>query len=119
MSISIDASNDLMPASYIPPLSTGEIVKASCQLYRRYFLTILFANVVPVLPGRIVELVGLASESDELSVVSSLLVLIGTFFSYVATILCVADICVGQVPSLGRSFLRTRNVAWSLIVVFV
>jgi hypothetical protein len=106
-----------MPFAYVRELSTGEILRGSLRLYRQSFVTITLAYALPNLPGGLLYAFALQQQSIPAMVIAWILMIAGSFTSYTAITLCISDACVGNAPSLRRSFFRTRATAASLTVV--
>ena len=108
-----------MPSAYIREMTIGEILRGTLRLYRRSFVPNTLAYALPNVPFSLVYFYGMMQQSAPAMIAAWLLVIPGAFISYTAITLCISDACVGNVPSLRRSFLRTRAIAGSLIVVSI
>jgi hypothetical protein len=105
-----------MALAYIREMSVGEIFGNALQLYRKYFLPLTLAYALPNLPGQLFYTYGFQGKDTAATVIGFILLTIGSFVSYTAITLCIADACVGNRPNLRRSFLRTRATAGSLFL---
>jgi hypothetical protein len=106
-------------ASYIREQTLGRIVSGAFGIYGKNFLALYLTYFIPVLPFTILSAIG-ASNHDEVVVgVASLLGLFATFFSIGAVTIAVSDICLGNRPSVTRSWQLIGRVFWVYTGVFV
>jgi hypothetical protein len=95
-----------MPGNYLVEHSAGSIIRGAFQIYFRHFSTLFLIYVLPVMPVAVLqgeaEMIGKTS----LIVLSALLTLTVNYFAFGAVTVAVSDICLGNQPSIKRSYAR-------------
>jgi hypothetical protein len=91
-------------SNYIRAQSPGEIISGSFSIYRRHFLTIAAGYWLLVIPVAVLEAF-LSTRQSQLWLIGPLSQLAGLFASVAITVE-VSDICLGNRPSVARSYRR-------------
>lgn len=97
--------------SYIRQQSAWEILKGSFSIYGRYFFALFFMYFLIVLPFAALAEIGAAENSSALIWIGSLLLYLAvTSIAGGALTVSVSDICLGNQPSIQRSYKRVFGV---------
>lgn len=104
MNSSAQAYNPL--TSYVRSFSAGDILRSSVQIYRNNFRTFWIISAFPLLPLLLVESLAELNGHPMVVVSAKLLSMFGGFLVSAAGTVAVSDICLGQHPSVRRSYWR-------------
>jgi len=93
-------------SGYIRIYSAGDILRSSVQIYRSNFRTFWVILVLPLLPGVAVQAFAPQSDHPLLFHGANLFDMFVGLLTTAAGTVAVSDICLGQWPSIGRSYRR-------------
>jgi hypothetical protein len=108
-----------MPSAYVREMTVGDILRGATHLYVEAFTPLFWVSLLTGLPGVIVRAIGTYLHSTLLSVSGIIVLFLGSLVLYTVAALTVSDICVGNRPSMKRSFLRAASVSGALLVVYI
>ena len=89
---------------YLVERTGGEIVRDSLRIYRDYFGPLLLIYALPVLPVMLLSVYANVAGDPIAEIVVGILDILVAAFPYGAVTIAVADICLGNRPSLGSSY---------------
>jgi hypothetical protein len=89
---------------YLVERNGGEIVRDSLRIYRDYFGPLLAIYALPVVPALLLSAYANAAGDPVAAVVAGALDILVVAFPYGAMTIAVADICLGNRPTLGNSY---------------
>ena len=89
---------------YLVERTGGEIVRDSLRIYRDYFGPLLLIYALPVLPVLVLSAYANVAGDPIAEIVVGILDILVAAFPYGAVTLAVADICLGNRPTLGGSY---------------
>lgn len=89
---------------FVKESTVGEIIGDTFRLYFRNLLPLFLISLVPALPFDLLVAIGTSTQNVGLTVVGQALALAADVFVYGAITVAVSDICVGNRPTLKRSF---------------
>lgn len=88
---------------YVRAHTAGSVLRDAIRIYRKHFLVLFGASVVPFIPTVVVELIRWHNEPSVLMFFVGMLL---SFLNFVPVTVLVSDICVGNPVSLGRAYRR-------------
>jgi hypothetical protein len=91
-------------ATFVREYTVGAIVGDTFRIYGRNLPTLFFICLLPMGPFELLKAVGTTAHDETLVIVATLLSLAASVFAYGANTIAVSDICVGNPPSLKRSY---------------
>jgi len=100
---------------YIAERTGGEIVRDSLRIYREYFGPLLVIYALPVLPVLALSAYGNFTADPVALLVVGILDLLVAVFPYGAVTIAVADICLGNRPTLGSSYGAIARNFWRYV----
>lgn len=95
-----------MSGNYLVEHSAGSIIRGAFQIYFRHFSTLFLIYVLPVMPVAVLQGEAEMTGKTSLIVLSALLTLTVSYFAFGAVTVAVSDICLGNQPSIKRSYAR-------------
>jgi hypothetical protein len=95
---------------YVKESTVGELIGDTFRLYGRNLLPLFLICLIPVLPFDFLVAVGVSSQNAPLTIVAQLLSAAGDAFVYGAITFAVSDICLGNRPSVRRSYAAIGRV---------
>jgi hypothetical protein len=104
-------------AEYISERAAGQIIGDSIRIYRSNFPILFIVSALPLLP--FVVLQGLAAGNEVLSVLSETAQTILSIFTLGATTVAVSDICLGNRPTVKRSYAALFRVFWKYLGTYL
>ena len=102
-------------ASYVQQQSVGGIIRNTFAVYGKGFVVIFLTYFLPLLPFVICANEALAAQAVGLYWLIWLCSLPVSLVATAAITISVADICLGNVPSLARSYKKVFAVMWKLL----
>jgi magnesium-transporting ATPase (P-type) len=111
--------------TYIKESSVGELIGDTFRIYAKNLLPLFLICLLPMAPFEILKAIGVAAGSQALVGIAALLSAAASVFVYGAVTVAVSDICLGNPPTLKRSYsaigrvLGKYLVAYLLIVVII
>jgi hypothetical protein len=108
-------------ADYIREYSAGEFITSSLSIYRGNFLTLFLVCILPISPVYLftIYLQYSAPEDYTIGIVSYVLEQAVTFLIVAPTTVTVSDICLGNQPTLVRSYTRLKNIIGRLGLAYL
>lgn len=107
--------------SFVREHSFGSIFKSTFAVFLRGFWTFFFTYTLPVLPFFVLQMEFQARSREQLPLLAIMFAssLVG-FFAYGASVISVSDICLGNKPSLFRSYSRVfSKLAWRMFITSI
>jgi hypothetical protein len=101
-----DAAGGVMRQNYLIEHTVGSIIRGAFKIYGRHFGTLFLMFILPVIPASIIQQEFQSSGSVVLAILGFVLTLVVTLFASAATTVAVSDICIGNVPSIKRSYTK-------------
>jgi hypothetical protein len=92
--------------NYLREQSVGDVLRNAFVIYGKGFGVILLTFVLPVFPFLVLQLVPETASDNALYSVGFLVSLALSFFALGAITIAVSDICLGNRPSVARSYKR-------------
>jgi hypothetical protein len=89
---------------YLREQSVGDVLRNAFVIYRKGFGVILLTFVLPVFPFLVLQIVPETARDNALYSVGFLVSLALSFFALGAITIAVSDICLGNRPSVTRSY---------------
>jgi hypothetical protein len=91
-------------ATFVREYTVGAIVGDTFRIYGRNLPTLFLICLLPMGPFELLKAIGNTAHDQTLIIVATLLSLAAGIFVYGANTIAVSDICVGNPPSLKRSY---------------
>jgi hypothetical protein len=101
-------------ANYLRPQTVGDVLHNTFAVYGKGF-RVIFLSSLPVLPFGIYENEAIAAQAVELYFLILLCSAPVTFFAFAAITVSVSDICLGNAPSLVRSYKKVFAVMFKVL----
>jgi hypothetical protein len=95
---------------FVKESTVGEIIGGSFQLYARHLLPLFLICLAPVLPFDILMAIAGATGNLPFYVIAQILMLVAGAFAYGAVTVAVSDVCLGNRPTLKRSYAAIGRV---------
>lgn len=95
---------------FVKESTVGEIIGDSFRLYARHLLPLFMICLVPILPFDILLAVASTTGNLPFHVVAQILMFAAGAFVYGAITVAVSDVCLGNRPSLKRSYAAIGRV---------
>ncbi len=95
-----------MRQNYLIEHTVGSIIRGAFKIYGRHFGTLFLMFILPVIPASIIQQEFQSSDSVVLAILGFVLTFVVTLFAFAATTVAVSDICIGNVPSIKRSYTK-------------
>jgi hypothetical protein len=92
--------------NYLQPQNTGNVLGNTFSIYGKGFVAIFLIYFLPIVPFEIWQAEAKAANNTGLFVVGYIIGLIANLFIIGAIAIAVSDICLGNKPSLARSYKR-------------
>jgi hypothetical protein len=93
-----------MRQNYLIEHTVGSMVRGAFKIYGRHFGTLFLMYILPFIPASIIQQEFQLSGSVVLAILGYLLTFVVSLFAFAATTVAVSDICIGNVPSIKRSY---------------
>lgn len=95
-----------MSGNYLVEHSVGSVIRGAFQIYFRHFGTLVLIYVLPVVPVAVFQ--GEAQAAGQLGpfIFAVLLGIVVSLFAFGAMTVAVSDVCLGNPPSIRRSYAR-------------
>lgn len=109
---------------YLREHSVGDVLRKTLEIYRRNFRVIFLTYLLPTFPFVICQAEAQAGNSMGMLFLTFFLTMLASLIAYGAITIAVSDICLGNKPSVARSYRRVfsamigRLFAASLLQVF-
>jgi hypothetical protein len=91
-------------ANYLQQQSVGDVLRNTFSIYGRGFGVIFLTYFLPILPFSIWQMEAQTAHATGLLILSVLCSLIVSLLAFGAITISVSDICLGNAPSLARSY---------------
>jgi hypothetical protein len=106
--------------TFVKELTIREIIADTLYIYGKHFPLLFLICLVPFGPFEILESIGISTQNSWLLVMSNVLYLFaGGVFAYGAMTVAVSDICLGNRPSLKRSYSAIGRVPWKYLGAYL
>jgi hypothetical protein len=102
-------------ANYVQQQSVGDIIRNTFAIYGKGFVVISLSYFLPLLPFGIFANEALAAHAVGLNWLIVLCSLPVSLAATSAITISVSDICLGNAPSLARSYKKVFGVMWKLL----
>lgn len=104
---------------YISERSAGQIVGDSFRLYSRNFRVLFLVYALPIFPLILFNVLARSNGEDELSIAISVIQALLGIFTLGAVTLAVSNICLGNQPSLKRSYAALFRIFWGYLGTYI
>jgi len=95
---------EAMRRNYLVQYTVGSIFRDAFKIYFGHFGTLFFMYFLPAFPAVLIQQEAEKSGNAVLIILTVLLSLIVGGFAYAATTIAVSDVCIGNAPSIKRSY---------------
>ena len=95
-----------MHQNYLIEHTAGSIIRSAFKIYVRHFGTMFLIYILPIIPVMVIQQEASRSGSLVLIILGFLLTFVVSLFTSAAITVAVSDICIGNVPSLKRSYTK-------------
>jgi hypothetical protein len=95
-----------VPENYLIEHTVGSIITGAFKIYSNNLGTLFLIFVLPILPMSLIQAQAQRGGNFVLQVLVILLSTVVTLFAYSAMTVAVADVCLGNTPSVKRSYAR-------------
>jgi hypothetical protein len=95
-----------MHQNYLIEHTVGSIIGGAFKIYARHFGTLFLMFMLPIIPVSIIQQELQLLGSAVLAILGALLTFVVSLFAYAATTVAVSDVCIGNVPSIKRSYTK-------------
>ena len=102
-------------ADYISERTAGQIISDSIRLYGKNLPIFFTIYVLPILPVIAIEAAATALEDDGIYIITTVVESVIATFALGAMTFAVSDICLGNRPSVKRSYGALFRVFWSYL----
>jgi hypothetical protein len=92
--------------NYVREQSVGELVRNTFAVFGKGFVVILLTYLLPMLPFTLMRVEAQAAKAFAVWIIALLLGTIASLLAFGAITVSVSDICLGNPPSLPRSYKR-------------
>ena len=99
-------------ADYISERTAGQIIGDSVRLYWKNLPVIFVIYVLPITPLIVIEAVAVAERDETTNLVALGIEAVISIFTIGAVTFAVSDICLGNRPSVKRSYAALGRVFW-------
>ncbi len=106
-------------ADYISERTAGQIIGDSIRIYIRHLPKIFVIYGLPIFPLTVIEAAALASGEESVNLFATGIEAIVSIFTIGAVTFAVSDICLGNRPSIRRSYGALGRVFWSYLGTYV
>ena len=97
--------------SYLREHSIGGILRSSFQIYRENFRTLFLIYTLPILPFMIAQQEAQAAGATSLALLVAFLNIFVSLFAFAAITVAISDSCLGERPTVMRSYRRLGGPA--------
>jgi hypothetical protein len=108
-----------MGRNYLVEYTVGSIFRDAFKIYFGHFGTLFLMYVLPGFPAMVIQQEAQKSGNAILVILTLLLSLIVGGFAYAATTIAVSDVCIGNAPSIKRSYDKILGNTMRLLVTFI
>jgi hypothetical protein len=108
-----------MGRNYLVEYTVGSIFRHAFKIYFGHFGTLFLMYVLPGLPAMVIQQEAQKSGNAILRILTLLLALIVGGFTYAATTIAVSDVCIGNAPSIKRSYDKILGNTMRLLVTSI
>lgn len=112
--------------NYLAEHTVGTILRGAFKIYGRHFGTLCLVYILPSIPAMIINQEAHRSGNTTFVILSAMLLLMVLLFAYGAATIAVSDACIGNPPSLKRSYSKIlskivflRFVGTAILQIFV
>src|SRR5437016_10170617 len=92
--------------NYLQPQTTGDVLRNTFAIYGKGFLAIFLIYFLPIVPFEIWKAEAKAANNTGLFVLGNIVGVVANLFIVGAIAIAVSDICLGNKPSVARSYKR-------------
>lgn len=92
--------------NYLKPQSVGDLLSNTFAIYGKGFVPVLLTYLVPVFPFQLWQAAANAADHRRWALAGYLVGIVAGLFAFGAMTITVADICLGNRPSVARSYKR-------------
>src|SRR5215470_11312083 len=92
--------------NYFQPQTTGDVLRNTFVIYGKGFLAILLTYLLPILPFQLWQAEAKAANNAALYVLGYVAGIVAGLFAGGTIVIAVSDICLGNKPSVVRSYKR-------------
>ncbi len=92
--------------NYLQPQTTGDLLRNTFVVYGKGFVAILLTFLLPILPFQLWQSEAKAANNRALYVLGYVAGIVAGLFAFGAIAIAVSDICLGNKPSVVRSYKR-------------
>src|SRR6058998_3448435 len=92
--------------NYLQPQTTGDVLRNTFAIYGKGFFVILLTYLLPILPFQLWQNEARAAHNTPLYIVAHVAGIVAGLFAFGAIAIAVSDICLGNKPSVLRSYKR-------------
>lgn len=96
--------------TFVKEFTFGEIIADTFRIYSGNLLPLFLICFVPLAPFQLILEIAVSAESPSLAVIANLLSLVASMFVYGAVTIAVSDICLGNRPTVKRSYAAIGRV---------
>ena len=103
--------------NYLQPQTTGDLLRNTFVIYGKGFAAILLTYLLPVLPFQLWQAEAKAANNTALYVLGYVAAIVAGLFAFGAIAIAVSDICLGNKPSVVRSYKRVFSTISGKLLV--
>lgn len=106
-------------AEFITERSAGRIIKDGIKIYAQNFRAIVLISALPVVPFLILGAWAASQYDEAMAAVSSILEAVVSIFTTGAVTVAVSDVCLGNRPSVSRSYAALLRILWRYLGTYL
>jgi len=106
-------------ADYISERTAGQIIGDSLRIYLRHLPVIFVIYGLPIFPFILIEAATAASRDETANLVALVIETVISMFTIGAVTFAVSDICLGNKPSIKRSYAALFRVFWAYLATYL
>jgi hypothetical protein len=109
----------LAMADYISERTAGQIIGDSIRLYLRHLPVIFVIYGLPIFPFIVIEAATAAGRDETTNLIALVVEMVISMFTIGAVTFAVSDICLGNKPSVKRSYGALFRVFWAYLGTYL
>jgi len=106
-------------ADYISERTAGQIIGDSLRIYLKHLPVIFVIYGLPIFPFTIIEAAAVAERDEITELVAVVIEMVISIFTIGAVTFAVSDICLGNKPSIKRSYGALFRVFWAYLGTYL
>lgn len=106
-------------AELITERTAGRIIKDGIKIYAQNFRAIALISALPVVPFLILSAWASSQSDDTMFAVSGILEAVVGIFTTGAVTVAVSDVCLGNRPSVSRSYAALLRILWRYLGTYL